>query len=89
MKTEGDISINGLVIVSCGVRANKDCPRGGIACERSVVVNKYMETNIPDIYACGDCAQFGGVNSALWSGRLKKERLPGKRGGRKTGICRI
>ena len=68
----------GLVIVSCGVRANiKIAQEAGIACERSVVVNKSMETNIPDIYACGDCAQFGGVNSALWSQAVEEGKTAG------------
>ena len=30
----------------------------GIATDRGVLVNKYFETNVPDVYAIGDCAQF-------------------------------
>ena len=26
-----------------------------------------METSIPDVYACGDCVQYNGMNYALWS----------------------
>lgn len=55
----GDIEAD-IVILSIGVRANT-----GIAVEagielgvtRSIKVNKYMETNIKDIYAAGDCAE--------------------------------
>ena len=55
----GDIEAD-LVILSIGVRANT-----GIAVEagiemgvtRAIKVNKYMETNIKDIYAAGDCAE--------------------------------
>ena len=55
----GDIETD-LVILSIGVR-----PNTGIAAEagielgatRAIKVNKYMETNIKDIYAAGDCAE--------------------------------
>lgn len=55
----GDIEAD-LVILSIGVR-----PNTGIAVEagieagptRAIKVNKYMETNIKDIYAVGDCAE--------------------------------
>ncbi|MFR5601195.1 MAG: NAD(P)/FAD-dependent oxidoreductase [Lachnospiraceae bacterium] len=57
-----------LVIVSCGVRANTEvASRAGIAVERAVTVNDHMRTNLPNIFACGDCAQFQGVNYALWT----------------------
>ncbi len=38
----------------------------GIEIDRAVVVNERMETNLRGVYACGDCAQFKGVNYALW-----------------------
>ena len=38
----------------------------GIATDRAVVVNERMETSLPDIYACGDCAQYEGINYAIW-----------------------
>lgn len=57
-----------VVIVSCGVRANVSLARdAGIATDRAVIVDERMRTNIPDIYACGDCAQFQGVNTSLWA----------------------
>lgn len=55
----GDIEAD-MVILSIGVK-----PNTGIAVEagietgvtRAIKVNKYMETNIKDIYAAGDCAE--------------------------------
>lgn len=57
-----------IVVVSCGNRANTDQAKGaGIQTDRAIVVNQHMATNIPDIYACGDCAQYNGVNLQLWA----------------------
>ncbi len=38
----------------------------GIETARGILVNHYLETNVPEVYACGDCAQFS-------------EALPGRR----------
>ncbi|MDO5544451.1 MAG: FAD-dependent oxidoreductase [Eubacteriales bacterium] len=57
-----------LVIISCGVRANTSiAQRAGIAIERAIVVDEKMRTNLPNVYACGDCAQFRGINTGLWA----------------------
>lgn len=57
-----------LVIISAGVRANVAIAKeAGIEMDRAILVNEKMETNITDIYAAGDCAQFDGINYALWS----------------------
>lgn len=57
-----------LIIVSCGVRANIDVARkSNINTNRAIIVNKYMQTNYDNIYACGDCAEFEGKNYSLWS----------------------
>lgn len=56
-----------LVIVSTGVRPNIALAQeAGITCNRGIVVNEAMETNIEQIYACGDCAEYKGVNMTLW-----------------------
>ena len=36
-----------------------------------------METNLPGVYACGDCAQFQGVNFALWPEAQEQGRVAG------------
>ena len=67
-----------LVIVSTGVRGNLDVAReAGIAINRSIVVNEKMETSIPDIYAAGDCAEFNGINYALWSQSVDEGKVAG------------
>lgn len=45
-----------LVILSTGFRANTEIAlQAGLEAGRSVAVTPAMETNCPDIYACGDC----------------------------------
>ena len=57
-----------LVIISTGVRPNLEVAKTtGLEIDRSIVVDSHMRTSIPDIYACGDCASFQGVNYSLWS----------------------
>lgn len=67
-----------LVLVSCGVRANVQLAKAaGIETDRAVVVDKNMQTNIPDIYACGDCAQFEGINYAIWPQAVEQGKTAG------------
>ncbi len=67
-----------LVIVSAGVRANTAIAgEAGIETDRAVVVNEKMETNIPDIYACGDCAQYQGINYAIWPQAMEQGKVAG------------
>lgn len=67
-----------LVIVSCGVRPNVALAKeAGLTVDRGVVVNERMETNVPGIYACGDCAYYNGINYALWSHALDMGKVAG------------
>lgn len=66
------------VIVSCGARGNVGPAKAaGIAVDRAVVVNQRMETNVEDVYACGDCCQFDGVNFQLWQEASSQGRVAG------------
>lgn len=65
--SDGSVIPAQMVIVSAGVRANTAVAQAaGIETGRAVIVNVNMETNVPDIYACGDCAEYGGINYAIW-----------------------
>ncbi|MEZ5041405.1 MAG: FAD-dependent oxidoreductase [Saprospiraceae bacterium] len=49
----------GFVGLTAGVRPNIDFLKdSGITVQRGVVVNAFLETNVPDVYAIGDCAQL-------------------------------
>lgn len=67
-----------LVIISCGVRPNTALAReAGLSVGRGVIVNEKMETNVPDIYACGDCAYFQDTNYAIWPQALEMGIIAG------------
>ena len=67
-----------LVVVSCGVRANTELAQtAGIEVQRAIVVDDRMRTNQPNVFAAGDCAQFEGINYALWSEAMEQGRVAG------------
>ncbi len=67
-----------LVIVSAGVRANTALAVSmGLETDRAVVVDEHMRTSLPDVYACGDCAQYQGVNYAIWPEASEQGRIAG------------
>ncbi|HCZ07430.1 MAG TPA: NAD(P)/FAD-dependent oxidoreductase [Thermotogae bacterium] len=48
-----------LLIIAIGVKPNVGfLKESGVRVNRGVVVNEHMETNITDIFAAGDCAEF-------------------------------
>ena len=65
--SKGETIECGFVGLTAGVSPNiKFLKDSGIETQRGILVNEYLETNVPDIYAIGDCAQA-------------KEPLPGRR----------
>ncbi len=74
----GEVYPADFVVVSCGNRGNvKVAQDAGVNVERAIVVNQFMETNIPDIYACGDCCQYDGVNFQLWQEASSQGNIAG------------
>lgn len=54
----GKVIACSLVVVGKGVKPNVELLEGsGIQCDEGALVNEYMQTNIPNIYAAGDIAQ--------------------------------
>ena len=67
-----------LVIVSAGVRAKTDLAQEmGLQIGRAVKTDSHMETNVPGVYACGDCAEYEGVNYAIWPEAVEQGRIAG------------
>ncbi len=74
----GEVVDAEVVIVSTGVKANSGIAEGcGIEIKRAIVVNDKMETSVPGVYACGDCAEYAGINYALWSEALEQGKAAG------------
>ncbi|MDR1164427.1 MAG: FAD-dependent oxidoreductase [Deltaproteobacteria bacterium] len=57
-----------LLIVAAGVSPNLELANSlNLKVERGIVVDQYLETAIPGIYAAGDCAQTPDGKGGLWS----------------------
>jgi NADPH-dependent 2,4-dienoyl-CoA reductase/sulfur reductase-like enzyme len=78
--------------LTAGVSPNIDFIRSSdVETDRGVLVNKYFETNIPDIYAIGDCAQFKkllpgrkSIEQVWYTGRMHGETVAKTICGEKT-----
>jgi len=56
-----------LVIFSTGIRANSYLARAaGLQVNQGILVNDYLQTSHPDIYAAGDLAEHRGISYGLW-----------------------
>ncbi len=67
-----------IVIISTGVRANKElAENAGLAANRAVMVNDKMQTTDSNIFAGGDCAEYEGVNMAIWPVAMEMGRIAG------------
>ncbi|MCA0754304.1 nitrite reductase large subunit NirB [Paenibacillus sp. N4] len=55
-----------LIVVSVGIRPNIELARGsGIDTNRAIVVDDYMRTSVPNIFAVGECAEHRGIAYGL------------------------
>ncbi len=72
----------GLVILAVGIRPNTDFLAGsGIALQKgTIVTDKQLRTNLPDIYAAGDCALVTNriTEAAFWSPMGSSANMEGR-----------
>lgn len=67
-----------VVVMSCGVKANTALAvAAGVKADRAIVVDMFMRTNVEDIYACGDCCWYDGVNYQLMAEASAQGRVAG------------
>jgi nitrite reductase (NADH) large subunit len=68
-----------IVIFSSGIRPNVGVARAaGLACDRGILVDERMETNVPGIFAAGDAAQFEGRVYGLWPAAREQGGFAGR-----------
>ncbi|MBW9156525.1 NAD(P)/FAD-dependent oxidoreductase [Clostridium tagluense] len=67
-----------MVIYSTGIKANKELiSNTKVETARGIVVNNKMETNIKNIYAAGDIAQFDNKVIGLWNIAIAQGKVAG------------
>lgn len=75
-----------IVVVAAGIRPNVELGRqAGLEVNRGIVVNDYMETSNPDIFAVGECVEHRGVCYGLIAplldqGKVLAATITGHRG---------
>jgi len=82
---DGDRLETDLVIVAVGVQPNVDLAQaGGLRINQGVLVNEYLQTSDPDIFAAGDVVETADVVtgesivSGLWTNAVEMGRIAGK-----------
>jgi nitrite reductase (NADH) large subunit len=96
-RVEGISFVNGyrmeadLIVIAVGIRPNVELGvTAGLAVNRGIVVNDYMETSDPDIFAVGECVEHNGVVYGLVAplfeqGKVLASTITGNRGPRYEG----
>ncbi len=65
-----------LVVIAAGIRPNVDLGhKAGLEVKRGIVVNDYMETSNPDIFAVGECVQHNGICYGLIAPLLEQGKV--------------
>ncbi|WP_042454812.1 nitrite reductase large subunit NirB [Neobacillus dielmonensis] len=75
-----------LVVMAIGIKSNVEVARNsGIYVNRGIVVNDFLETSVPHVYAVGECAEhreivYGLVAPLYEQGKVLASRICGKVG---------
>jgi nitrite reductase (NADH) large subunit len=83
---DGEILEADLVVVAAGIRPNVELGyKAGLHVNRGIVVNDYMETSDPDIFAVGECVEhrgtcYGLVAPLLEQGKVLATTITGNKG---------
>lgn len=64
--TDGSTADAELIVMAVGIKPNVElAKKSGVQINRGIIVNDYMETNIPGIFALGECAEHRGIAYGL------------------------
>ena len=87
----GELLEADIVVLAAGIRPNADLgKKAGLKVNRGIVVNDYMETSHPDIFAVGECVEHNGqvyglVAPLLEQGKVLAATITGNKGPTFTG----
>ncbi len=71
-----------LVIMAAGVRSNSHLARtAGLRVNQGVIVDDFLQTSAPNVYAAGDVAEHAGVIYGLWSSAQFQGSIAGMNAG--------
>ena len=74
--TDGTRLAADLVVIATGIRPNADIARAaGIQCNRGIIVNDYLETSDPRVFAVTSVALFAVALLACWLPARRAARL--------------
>jgi nitrite reductase (NADH) large subunit len=73
---DGSVLDADLVVVAAGIRPNVElASKAGLAVNRGIVVNDWMETSVADIFAVGECVEHRGVCYGLVAPLLEQAKV--------------
>lgn len=65
-----------IFVVAVGIKPNADLAKqAGIEVNRGVVVDDYMRTSVPGVFAAGDVAEHRGMVTGLWPTAVKQAEV--------------
>lgn len=77
---DGSVLDADLVVMAVGIRPNVELAKEhGIEVNRGIVVNDYLETSAPNIYAVGECAEHRGIVYGLVAPLYEQGQVLAKR----------
>ena len=83
---DGSIAEAELVVIACGIRPNVDlAKKANLKVNRGIVVNDFLETSDPDIFAIGECVEhrekvYGLVAPLYEQGKVLAATITGNKG---------
>ena len=75
---DGTRHVGDFVILSTGIQPNTAlAQQAGAETGRGISVNEHMQTSLPNLYACGDCAEYRGQNAGTWGEAMQQGTVAG------------
>lgn len=74
----GEVIDADLVVFSIGIRADTQLAKSGnINIDRGIIVDDFMRTSAKNVFAAGDCAEYNGLNYAIWPEAIEQGKVAG------------